>query len=75
MEALIKVSHVICVQEVNAIWAVFIAKLLPAGGMPPEGKLQSPIWPGIVVNGGPTPHPPNTIRTRRIIPNHIASWR
>ena len=42
MAALIAVSHVICVQEVSATWAVFIAKLLPAGGMPPEWKLQMP---------------------------------
>ena len=69
VEALIQVSHVICVQEVSAMWAVFIAKLLPTGGMHPEGKLQSPSWPGLVVNGGPIPHPTNTIRTRLIIPN------
>jgi hypothetical protein len=75
MEALIKVSHVICVQEVSAIWAVFIAKLLPPGGMRPEGKLQSQIWQGLVVNGGPIPHLTNRIRTRWTIPNHIASWR
>ena len=75
MEALIKVSHVICVQEVNTIWAVFIAKVLPPGGMHPDVKLQSPIWQGLVVNGGHTRHPPNTSHTRSIIPKHIASWR
>ena len=75
MEALIQVSHVICVQEVSAIWAVFIAKLLPPGGTHPEGKLQSPTWQGLVFNGGPIPHPTNAIRARWIIPNHIASWR
>ena len=75
LAALVPVSHVICFQEVSAGWAVNIAKLVPQGGMRPEGKLQSPIWQGLVVNGGPIPHPPNTIRTRWIIPNHIASWR
>ena len=38
MEALIAVSHLICVQEVSATWAVFIAKLLPTGG---EWKLAN----------------------------------
>ena len=39
LAALVPVSHVICFQEVSAVWAVNITKLVPQGGMRPEGKL------------------------------------